>query len=171
MRENYHVAGIDLSDFTQQWLHDRLRNPDGAGLLNLAETEKDGTFYGRAYLTSGLAPLVVDTEGTIEERLLCGVMFAYSPDGYEPWKGCEAYLDRAFQHMSNIGEVEAARRIVLEANKGALEPRVPIRRLVNPTAPDDPAKDAAHERTMAHIRQRNYRVARALDPDVDTDLL
>ncbi|KOU41470.1 hypothetical protein ADK55_28710 [Streptomyces sp. WM4235] len=118
-----------------------------------------------------IAPRVWGDLGSTEELLLFAVVASYAQDFPEaPWDGCAGYVQRAFEHVGEIGEREAARRIVDRIREKDVRKRDDADRIAtqlrNRSLGNDPGRIAAHEREMAKASHRSLRAAKALDPQV-----
>ncbi|MFJ3861546.1 hypothetical protein ACIPRL_35635 [Streptomyces sp. NPDC090085] len=170
----YVVAGENLRSFVAEWLNE-LENPEPSRRLLLDHannpSDPDRAFFGASYVMQGIAPRVWGDLGSAEELLLFAVLASYFQDFPEaPWDSCAGYVQRAFEHVAEIGEQEAARRLVDQIREKDVRKRDDAddiaTQLRNRSLGHDPGRIAAHERELAKASHRSLRAARALDPQV-----
>lgn len=170
MRPVCHAAGVDLQGFVENWLSEALDDPDPRLLREAEARPDDGATLGAAFLMRTLAPLLWEEEGTREQLILFGTLAVYQHGrNSRRWNGCVQYVEAAFDHLHEIGEAEAARQLVTEANMDAVDDDA-IRSRNETTSrwrDSDPARLARYDQTMAAASNRELRAARALDPTVN----
>jgi hypothetical protein len=166
----YVVAGRDLRRFVAVWL-DQVQTADSTQhpIVSAVAEEPDPkqqAFYGGVALMSFIGPRVWGEAGSDEELLLFAVLAVYGLRDDVPWEGYESRVQRAFEFMHEIGEIEAARRLRQEiVDKDKDEEWQTITNLLRGTSHKDPAEIAVHEQEMAKATRRDLRAAAVLDPD------
>jgi len=111
----YVVAGRDLRRFVAARLDQvQTADPTQHPIVSAVAEEtdpKEQAFLGGAALMSFIGPRAWGEAGSDEELLLFAVLAVYTMRDDEPWEGYESRVQRAFEFMHEIGEVEAARRL------------------------------------------------------------
>lgn len=168
----YTVAGTDLRQFVADWLTEiENADPEAHPIVTAVDEAEpdDRAFMGAATLMQFIGPRVWGGAGTHEELLLYAALAIYQEEGRDlPWDGYAAYVQRAFQYLHQLGEVEAARRLRAEVVNEATRPRDDTdewrMKMLTNSMGNDPARMAAHDREMARGQHRTLRAAAALDP-------
>ena len=167
----YTVAGRDLRPVVRQCLV-ALADPEKHGLGPVVEAETDPAekiFYGKTYVMSYVAPRTWGSNGTDEELLLFAALAIYGEAPQTSWEGAERHIEKALEHLRELGEAEGARRLIVGLAVSA-EPDEASRYfrdwINNGPLGGDPARIAAHEGVLSQGTMRTFRAARALDPSV-----
>lgn len=176
--ELFTVAGTNLHPFVEAWIAEiEAADPEQFPALGAVRNphSRNRSLMGAAYVIQQIAPRCWGAGGSREELLLLAVIGSNDRWGEvsddAPWPGIEEYVRRAFVGFHQLGEREVARRLREGVFRGSIaEDRrqaAEFRRSIGVRDEDDPAKEAAHEQTMAAGSQRDLRVADALDPGGD----
>ncbi|MER5647301.1 hypothetical protein [Streptosporangium sp. NPDC002524] len=176
--ELYTVAGKNLRPFVERYLEeldkaDPIAWPMVELIRNPETSEEDLSFFGPVWVAQPVNTRTWGHAGSNEEILLFAVLASFSARDL-PWGGSEDHMRKAFEHMRQIGEVEAARRlraeVVTEATRERDRGDEMRNILLNESLRHDPGKLAAHDQEIAKNATRTLRAAAALDPDGGTDL-
>ncbi|MFF8798125.1 hypothetical protein ACH4NR_32170 [Streptomyces globisporus] len=164
------VAGRDLSAYVEEWIAD-LEDPNDPLLIEARRdpSPRERVSYGASYVMKTIAPKVWGDQGGVQELLLFAVLATFPATELPDWEDCATYVERAFDHMHRIGEVEAARRLRAEVEAKASEEyareRSDMYRALGRPLEADPARTAYWERELAKGNERSLRAAAVLDPE------
>lgn len=172
--ELYTVAGKQFTGFVVCWLNEleqRVAVSEPAMLREAAQAADpvERAYYGAAFLMQNIAPQVLGDAGSDEELLLFAVIANYhNARRAQDWQDCSAYVRDAFCYLHETGEREAARRLrqqVWDRATHATDDRAHrVLRIMHRAMGDDPARMAAHDRSLARYSHRALRAASLLDP-------
>lgn len=181
-QDHYVVAGVRLHAFVADWLT-ALESGGGQsrGLLEHARAAPDvheRYSYGATYVMANIASRATEATASDQELLLFAVLALYQDAGHpgsDPtvWEGETIHVRRAFAHVAELGDREAARRLRAEVLRQSVRGRpAEFEAMLQRSMNHDPARAAAHDQLMASIDSRSFRAAKLLDPrgDVDAEL-
>jgi len=169
--EPYLFAGRNLETFVTLWLTRVLQ--EDAPTRGLLEHVDEGYDYGGHFLMANIGPQATDPTASEETLLLYAVLATYQNDGFpgaDVWRGEEWHVHRAFAHARKLGASDAASNLLRRSAQASTREPVPaFESMLKSSLGHDPARRAAHDRTMASIADRDIRAARFLDPAQSVD--
>lgn len=167
----YEFAGQDLGSYVSTWLQE-VQRPD-ARARGLLEEIAEGYDYGGYFLMANIAPRAVNPEADDETLMLYAVMAVYQDAAFldaDIWLGEEHHVRRAFSYARELTPTGVATSLLKQlARRSTREPYPPAERMLAHSLNNDPSRQAAHDRDMASITNRDIRAAGLLDPSLSID--
>lgn len=177
--QEYTFAGANMTSFVHNWLA-ALDAPEAvsSGLLDHAANDpiaSDRYSYGESFMFANIGPQATKADASDDELRLFAVLAAFQKDGSPGavqtlWEGTATHVRRAFDHANRLTPAGVAQRLRQSVIDRAFREDPPeYTAMINRSMNNDPARRAAHDRTMASILHREIRAANLIDPDGEAD--